>query len=240
MLFFLADSSFNGSSQQGSPVGFPAHRGSTLATGSSTDFQADLRYDAFMSEAKPLDRARIEEAFRIMGQYLLDRKALGEIAIYGGSAILFQFDWRKSSQDVDARIGSDGSHGLVIAVREAAKRLGLSASWLDESVAMYTRPGEGHVDRVLIGLYPSPERFGLRVMAAKPAYIPAMKLKALERMTADDRDYRDAVKLGIACGATTADGLRDVFRKFFPDEALPLVAELRLGDLAQAIQVEAG
>ena len=57
-----------------------------------------------MSEAKPLDRARIEEAFRIMGQYLLDRKALGEIAIYGGSAILFQFDWRKSSQDVDARI----------------------------------------------------------------------------------------------------------------------------------------
>jgi len=25
-----------------------------------------------------------------MGQYLLDRKTLGEIAIYGGSAILFQ------------------------------------------------------------------------------------------------------------------------------------------------------
>jgi hypothetical protein len=64
-------------------------------------------------------------------------------------------------------------------------------------------------------------------LAAKPAYILAMKLKALERTTADDRDYRDAVKLGIACGATTADGLRDVFRKLFPDEALPLVAELR-------------
>jgi hypothetical protein len=65
-------------------------------------------------------------------------------------------------------------------------------------------------------------------MAAKPAYILAMKLKALERTTADDRDYQDAVKRGIACGATTADG------------ALPLAAELRLGDLAQAIQAEAG
>jgi hypothetical protein len=194
-----------------------------------------------MDEAKPLNRAGIEEAFRIMGQYLLDRKALGEIAIYGGSAILFQFDWRKTSQDVDARIMSDGSHGLVIqAVREAAKRLGLSASWLNESVAMYARPGEGHVDRVLIGLYPSPERFGLRVMAAKPAYILAMKLKALERTTADDRDYRDAVKLGIACKATTADGLRDIFRKFFPNEALPLAAELQLGSIAQAIRAEAG
>jgi hypothetical protein len=194
-----------------------------------------------MDEAKPLDRAGIEEAFRIMGQYLLDRKALGEIAIYGGSAILFQFDWRKTSQDVDARIMSDGSHGLVIrAVREAAKRLGLSASWLNESVAMYARPGEGHVDRVLIGLYPSSERFGLRVMAAKPAYILAMKLKALERTTADDRDYRDAVKLGIACKVNTADGLRNIFRKFFPNEALPLAAELQLGSIAQAIRAEAG
>ena len=88
----------------------------------------------------------------------------------------------------------------------------------------------------LIGLYRSPERFGLRVLAAKPVYILGMKLKALERTTADDRDYRDAVKLGIACGATTADGLRDVFRKFFPGEA----ARAAVRDLAQAIQVEAG
>jgi hypothetical protein len=45
-----------------------------------------------MDEPKPLDRVTIERAFRLMGQYLLDRKALGEIAIYGGSAILLQFD----------------------------------------------------------------------------------------------------------------------------------------------------
>src|SRR5580658_2926615 len=167
-----------------------------------------------MDEPKPLDRAVIEEALRLMGRYLLDRKALGEIAIYGGSAILFQFDWRKTSQGIDTRILSDGSHGLVIqAVHEAAKQLGLSPSWLNESVAMYARSGEGQTDRVLIGLYPSPERFGLRVMAAKPAYILAMKLKALERTTADDRDYWDAVKLGVACGANTVDGLREILRK---------------------------
>ena len=49
-----------------------------------------------MTERLQIDRAKIEEAFRIMGQYLLDRKTLGEIAIYGGSVILFQFDWRKT------------------------------------------------------------------------------------------------------------------------------------------------
>jgi hypothetical protein len=136
-----------------------------------------------------LDRDRIEQAFRIMGQYLLDRKALGEIAIYGGSAILFQFSWRKTSEDVDARVISDGNHGLVIeAVREAARQLDLRQSWLSESVSVYTRPDEGIADRVFVGVYPSPERFGLRVTAAKPAYILAMKLKALERTTTDDRE----------------------------------------------------
>ena len=44
-----------------------------------------------MDRGNLFDRAKIEEAFRIMGQYLLDRHALGEIAIYGGSAILFPF-----------------------------------------------------------------------------------------------------------------------------------------------------
>jgi len=183
----------------------------------------------------------IEEAFRLMGQYLLDRKALGEIAIYGGSAILFQFEWRKTSQDVDARVISDGNHGLVIeAVQYAAKRLGLSSSWLSESVAMYARRNEDDSDRVSVGLYPSPVRFGLRVTAAKASYILAMKLKALERTTADDRDYEDAINLGVECGVATVDGLREVFRKFFADDELPFAAELRLRDLAQAIQGRSG
>jgi hypothetical protein len=189
-----------------------------------------------MGEPAQLDRAQMEEAFRIMGQYLLDRKALGEIAVYG-SAILFQFDWRKTSQDVDARVTSDGNPGLVTeAAAEAARRLGLLRSWLNESVTMYARRGEGEGDRVLIGSYPSPERCGLRVTAAKPAYILAMKLGALERATGDDRDFRDAVELGVVCKVSTVEELREVFRKFFADSELPLAAELRLGELARAIE----
>src|SRR5215470_17573968 len=129
-----------------------------------------------MVGGEQLDRSTIEAAFRIMGEYLLDRKALGEIAIYGGSAILFQFDWRRTSDDVDARIISTGSHGLVAAAaREAASQLGLPRSWLSESVAMYARLPEHVGDRIFVGVYPTPERVGLRVVAAKPAYILAMK-----------------------------------------------------------------
>ncbi len=189
-----------------------------------------------MDGGKELDRARIEEAFRIMGQYLLDRKALGEIAIYGGSAILFQFEWRRTSEDVDARIIGDSDHGLVArAAEEAANRLGLPRSWLNESVAMHVRRLEEDGDRIFVGVYPGPERVGLRVVAAKPTYILAMKLNALERSTADDRDFHDATNPGIECGVRTVEGLRDVFRKFFPGRELPATAELRLSELARAI-----
>jgi hypothetical protein len=165
-----------------------------------------------MNGTKELDREKIEEAFRIMGQYLLERNALGEIALYGGSAILFQFDWRQSSQDVDARIISAESRGLVTeAAEQAAKQLDLPRSWINESVAMYARRLEQKGDRLFVGVYPTPARVGLRVVAAKPSYILAMKLNALERSTADDRDFQDAVQLSAACGATTIEGLRDIY-----------------------------
>ena len=186
-----------------------------------------------MTERKKLDRGTIEEAFRIMGQYLLDRKALGEIAIYGGSAILLQFDWRRTSEDVDATVLS-GNHGLVMrAADEAARQLELPRSWLSESVAMYTRERETASDWIFVGAYPSPERVGLRVVAAQPSYILAMK-----RSTADDRDFADAVQLGVACGVDTVDGLRDNFRRYFPDHDLPAASEERLRDLARTIQAK--
>jgi hypothetical protein len=105
---------------------------------------------------------------------------------------------------------------------------------------MYARKGEGASDRVFLGLYPSPERFGLRVTAAKPSYLLAMKLRAFERVTADDRDFEDAIKLAIECGVSTVDELRNIVGKFFADETLPHAAQLRFGELAEAIRARSG
>ena len=104
---------------------------------------------------------------------------------------------------------------------------------------MYARRGEAEIDRVFVGLYPSYDRYGLRVTAAKPEYILAMKMSALERATADDRDFKDAVSLGIECAVTTVEGLRDTFKSYFADQELPLDASLRLRELAEAIQSHA-
>jgi hypothetical protein len=67
----------------------------------------------------------------------------------------------------------------------------------------------------------------------------AMKLSALERTTADDRDFKDAIHLGIACEVKSVEGLRNIFKKYFADEELSLSANLRLREVAEAIQHEA-
>jgi len=193
-----------------------------------------------MNNRRKLDRATIEEAFRIMGQYLLDRHVLGEIAIYGGNVILFQFDWARTSDDVDVHILSGSHHGVIMHAAEAAsQQLGLPRSWLNDSVAMYARRHEEDRDRTFIGVYPSPERVGLRVLAAKPSYILAM-MGAMERTTLDDRDFSDAVELGLSCGVRTVDELRNVFREYFPDRELPTRTELCLSEVAQAIASRSG
>ena len=148
-----------------------------------------------MASSKGFDRAKFEEAFRIMGRYLLDRHVLGEIAIYGGHAILFQFDWSRTSEDIDARIISSVHHGLIIqAAEQSAMHLGLPCSWLNESVAMYVRRGEEATDRTFIGVYPSPERVGLRVVAAKPEYARTMLAWAI-RSAHEPHDAKWPIRL---------------------------------------------
>jgi hypothetical protein len=80
------------------------------------------------------------------------------------------------------------------------------------------------------------KRFGLRVTAAKPEYILAMKLKALERVTADDRDYRDAVGLALECEVNTTDELKKMLQRFFGSDELPAFAEGRLASLVAAVR----
>jgi hypothetical protein len=176
-------------------------------------------------------------AFDAMGRYLRERGALGEIAVYGGSAILLQFDWRKSSEDVDAVVLDGAKEGLVKeAVEHAAAALGLPRDWLNNWVGMYTSPDEPPHYFQPLGTYPAGETPGLRVIVAKPEYLCAMKLKALERETPDNRDFEDAAALGLDLGVRTAEDLKALYRSFFPDEPLGPIASTLLPQVASEIQ----
>jgi len=159
-----------------------------------------------------LSRAAIEDAFHELGEILARAGKTADIAVYGGAAILLQFEVTFRTADVDAHVES-GDHGaLVQAAREVAERRGWLRSWLSEAVTMYLgQPG----GTALYGSYPSEARVGLRVYVAKPDYLLAMNLRA---MRIASRDEDDATLLARASNITTFDAMVSLLNRYFPKE----------------------
>ena len=186
-----------------------------------------------------LDFEIVVNAFDVMGRYLRDQCGLvGEIAVYGGTAMLLQFPWRKMTEDVDVTILTGERESAVKdAAAFAALRLGLPDDWLNNYVGGFTPETESQAFFLINGVYPRGEAPGLRVFLAKPEYLCAMKLKALERESVDDRDFEDAVNLALEIGIDTVDHLKQLFTSFFPGETLHSSALARLPELAEKIQL---
>lgn len=182
-----------------------------------------------------LNRKTLATAFALMGEYLRDRKVLGEIAVYGGSAIMLQFEWRASTIDVDARITDASTHGKVqSAVWYAADRLGLGRSWLNEAVTQYLSREETPRDLIPMGYYPDYGNPGLRVVVATPRYLLAMKLMAVDRR---EQDLEDAANLAMEIGLETYDEMLALIGAFYPNTAIPTEQGMGLRDLERIIEL---
>ena len=173
-------------------------------------------------------------AFEVMGRYLRERGFVGEIAVYGRTAILLQFRWGNPTEDVDLVIRTAERESTVKdAAAFAALRLGLPDDWLNNYVGAFTAERESESFFSAYGAYPQGETPGLRVFLAKPEYIRAMKLEALQRESIGDRD---AVRLAAELGIETADDLRHLFASYFPGEGLDRTAAARLPEIAEAVR----
>jgi hypothetical protein len=176
-------------------------------------------------------------AFEVMGGYLRERGLVGEIAVYGRTAILLQFRWGNPTEDVDVVIRTAERESAVKdAAAFAALRLGLSDDWLNTYVGAFTAETESDSFFSAFGAYPRGETPGLRVFLAKPEYICAMKLKALQRETIGDRDFEDAVRLAAEVGVESTDDLLRLFASYFPGESLDPTAAARLPDITEKIR----
>ena len=180
---------------------------------------------------------RVIEAFGVMGRYLRERGLVGEIAVYGRTAILLQFRWGGPTEDVDVVIRTGECESAVKdAAIFAALALGLPDDWLNTYVGAFTAEKESESFFSAYGAYPQGEAPGLRVFLAKPEYICAMKLKALQRESIGDRDFEDAVRLAAELGIQTADDLLHLFASYFPDERLDRSAAARLSEIAGEVR----
>ncbi len=175
-----------------------------------------------MSEPGPLlDRAAIQEAFRRLGDRLARRGVVADIYVIGGAAMALAYDSRRSTRDIDAVFQP---HGIVLEeARAVAVEIGLPPWWLNEQASAYVAPGG---DATAPHVFDHP---GLRVSAASPEHLLAMKVLAARRRDAEDLSY--LVKhLGLS---NTAEALA-LCAAVFPDEPVPdrarMILEVLLGE----------
>jgi hypothetical protein len=164
-----------------------------------------------------LDRAAIEDAFRRLGDRLARRGVVADLYVFGGAAMALAYDARRSTRDIDAVFQP---HGVVLdEARAVADELGLPQWWLNEQASTYVASGgDSNAPRVF-------DHPGLRVSAASPEHLLAMKVLAARRRDADD--IRFLVK---HLNLTTVDEVLALCAEVFPDEEVPARARLVLED----------
>jgi hypothetical protein len=165
-----------------------------------------------------LDRATILDAFTRLGTRLARRGLVADVYVFGGAAMALAYDARRATRDIDAVFTTHGA--VTEEARAVAGELGLPSWWLNEQAAVYVAPtGDPNAARVF-------DHPGLRVSAASPRHLLAMKVLAARR-----RDADDIAVLARHLGVTTSAEALAITADVFPDELVPDRARLILEDL---------
>ena len=169
-----------------------------------------------------LDRRAIEDAFRRLGDRLARRGVVADLYVFGGAAMALAYDARRATRDIDAVFQP---HGVVVEEANAvAVELGLPNWWLNEQASVYVARGEDtNAPRVF-------DHPGLRVWAASPEHLLAMKVLAARRRDADD--IRFLVK---HLHLSSADDVLALCAEIFPEEPVPDRVRLVLEDLFEGL-----
>jgi len=152
-------------------------------------------------------RAELERAFTALGERLARRGIVADVFVVGGAAMALAYDANRVTRDVDARFMP---HGIVHEeAMRVAEELGLPRWWLNEQASVYI---SGKDDAGKRRVFDHP---GLRVMAASPHHIFAMKALA-----ARTRDVDDLRLLADITGIESADDALQICADFYPDEPI--------------------
>jgi len=154
-----------------------------------------------------LGRAELERAFTVLGERLVRRGVVADVFVVGGAAMALAYDATRVTRDVDSLFVP---HGIVLEeARNVAEDLGLPPWWLNEQASVYIS-GKDDPDKRRVFDHP-----GLRVTAASPRHVFAMKALA-----ARTRDVDDLRVLAEIIGVESADAALQICAEFYPDEAV--------------------
>ncbi len=160
--------------------------------------------------AAALGKADIRRLFGLLNDELRQADTVGEVFLVGGAVMCMVYDARPSTRDVAAVFRPAAT------VREAASRAAVKAGiddrWLNDGVKGFIS-AQGEVAPFL-------ELDHLKVMAAQPEYLLAMKCLALRIGTEfhDEQDVRFLLRL---LDVRSYDEALRIVTKYYPLDRFP-------------------
>lgn len=169
-----------------------------------------------------MDRAAVLQALETMSSHLARAGTSADVWVYGGAAMVLAYQARTATRDIDAVWDDDSA--IRRAADATAQQLGLPRSWLNDQAASFV-PQLARQDPQAYFDAPVFEDAHLRVMAANPRLLLAMKVLA-----ARPTDIDDIAFLAARLGLQSLEQVRAEFEAAFPDESFDRRREVRVAD----------
>jgi hypothetical protein len=155
-----------------------------------------------------MDRTEIVDALTSLAAELERRGVSAEMYVVGGAAIALAFDERRTTRDIDAVF--EPKSVVYEAAEVVGAERGLPGGWLNDAV-------KGFLEGEDLGAAPILDLPGLRVLAASPQTLLALKVLA-HRIGEDEDDVR---LLADKLGLRSAEEVLAIAEKTFGDRLDP-------------------
>jgi hypothetical protein len=167
-----------------------------------------------------LTKANISRLFELLNEELRHSDTIGELFLVGGAVMCLVYNARPSTKDIDAVFQPVGMLRKLAA--RVAVKVGIDEDWLNDAAKGFMSPS-GDFATFL-------ELDHLRIMAARPEYLLAMKCMAM-RIGGDSRDQEDVRFLLRLLNVRSYDEIVGMVARYFPVERIPQKTLYALEDL---------
>ena len=153
----------------------------------------------------------ILESLSLIAERLKSSGKTADIGIYGGSAVILLWEFRKSTMDIDIMI-RNGAEDIKNIAKDIAAQKGYPDNWLNDQVKTFS--SENYKERLFLEI-PQSEP-SLRIFVPTTKYLLAMKCLAMRHET-DIEDVKNLIKL------LRIDREEDVIKiidKYYPENVI--------------------